>query len=367
MQLLRLTLFDFAVVFFASSAVVLGPITSVSLWRTKMTQARASKWFALLILAVCAYLVTEIINFGDFYALSPRFYYSPLRFTFSFGPLFFFYVRTLIDPNYEWRPIDWLHWVLPLSQVILSLGLGFQSVQVKHLFWQQVSIPWYGFFDTFWTAASIIAYGAAAIFLLRTNTQPAKSKFVWQMIAVFMTCGLITFTIDVLLVNTLNIEVYLYPFWDSLPVIIYSVSLLFIMVRGVSFHNMQIKLRRENYGIDVVRLSQLKDQLHELMQANEPFLDANLTQSGLAKQLGIPVKHLSYVINEGFGKSYTEFVNHYRIEKTCSLLRDEAYTDQSILDIALLAGFSSKSTFNRLFRTQTGITPSQYRKQRKPE
>lgn len=361
--MLRLTIFDFAVVFFASSAVVLGPITSASLWRSKIMNGRASKWFALLILSISAYLVTVIITFGDFYSVSPRFYYSPLRFTFSFGPLFFFYVRQLLSPDYEWKPADWLHWILPIGQVILSLGLGFQSVQVKHLFWQNIDIPWYQYFDTFWTAASIIGYGTAALGMLNADANKAKKSFVWQIIAVFLVCGLITFTIDVVLINIFKIEVHLYPFWDSFPVLIYSVSLLFIMIRGIGFHNSPIKPRKENYGIDAIQLNQLKAQLDRLMRDEEPFLDPNLTQSRLAKQMGISAKHLSYVMNEGYGQSYTEFVNHHRIQKACDLLRDDEFKDQSILEIALLAGFNSKSTFNRLFRLQTGITPSQYRKQ----
>jgi AraC-like DNA-binding protein len=35
---------------------------------------------------------------------------------------------------------------------------------------------------------------------------------------------------------------------------------------------------------------------------------------------------------------------------------------QSIIELAFLAGYNSKSSFNRLFKLDTGQTPSQYRK-----
>ena len=368
MQVLRLTLLDFAVIFFASGAVVLAPVTSATLWRSKPIERHGSRWFVLLTLAATAYLITEIINFGGFYALSPRFYYSPLRFTFAFGPLFFFFVRELTDPNYRWKQIDWLHWVLPILQLLLSLTLGFQSVEVKHLFWQQVDIPWYRFFDSFWTASSIIGYGLASILTLRIDAPPARKKVVWTLIIVFLSVGLVTFTVDVVFANIFKVEFYRYPFWNSLPIIIYSVSLVFITIRGAVFYNLHNKFakpRREHYGIQADQLKQLTKQLTDLMETKQPFLNPNLTRLALAQQMGISSKHLSYIINEGVGKSYNDFVNHYRIEYACKLLKDDAYRDRSILDIALETGFSSKSTFNRLFRLQTGQTPSQLRKQHK--
>ena len=94
-----------------------------------------------------------------------------------------------------------------------------------------------------------------------------------------------------------------------------------------------------------------------------PFIALILASAFFGALNGLNLEEIINLINEGFGKSYTELVNQYRIEKACSLLKDYAFQDQSILEIALIAGFSSKSTFNRLFRAQTGLTPSQYRKE----
>ena len=54
-------------------------------------------------------------------------------------------------------------------------------------------------------------------------------------------------------------------------------------------------------------------------------------------------------------------MNEYRI----NYIRERMQQDQSskILDLAMTAGFSSKSTFNAVFKQFTGLTPSQYRRQ----
>lgn len=59
------------------------------------------------------------------------------------------------------------------------------------------------------------------------------------------------------------------------------------------------------------------------------------------------------------GISPIEFLNRYRLEMSCRLLRD---TDTQITEIAYSTGFSQASYYNRVFTKEFGLTPSQYRK-----
>lgn len=54
------------------------------------------------------------------------------------------------------------------------------------------------------------------------------------------------------------------------------------------------------------------------------------------------------------------YLKHYRIMKSCQLLRD---TDRSISEIADSCGFQSVSYFISVFRKSMGISPAKYRKQ----
>lgn len=62
------------------------------------------------------------------------------------------------------------------------------------------------------------------------------------------------------------------------------------------------------------------------------------------------------------GQSPLEYVNAYRIHRSMNLLRT---TGDSIQSIAARSGFSSIAAFNRNFRQYAGVSPSQWRSERK--
>lgn len=58
------------------------------------------------------------------------------------------------------------------------------------------------------------------------------------------------------------------------------------------------------------------------------------------------------------GKTFTEFVNEFRVTHACKLISE---TDMSIAAICFESGFNNSSHFNRLFKNTTGKTPLEYR------
>ena len=110
------------------------------------------------------------------------------------------------------------------------------------------------------------------------------------------------------------------------------------------------------------RLLELKSMLKQLMMSNEPYLESDLTLSALAKQLGITSNQLSYVINHGFDANFYAYINTFRIDKAKQVLSDKKYDHLSIVGVAFESGFSSKTSFNTIFKKMTGLTPSEYKK-----
>jgi AraC-like DNA-binding protein len=105
-----------------------------------------------------------------------------------------------------------------------------------------------------------------------------------------------------------------------------------------------------------------KQQIEQYMSENKPYLNDDLTLTTLAEQLKLNPYYLSQVLNEGLGESFYKFINRYRVEESKRLLLDPAFKHYSILAIALEAGFSTKTTFNKTFKEHFGISPSEYRK-----
>jgi len=99
--------------------------------------------------------------------------------------------------------------------------------------------------------------------------------------------------------------------------------------------------------------------LTEHMEKEQTFLDSQLTLSRLSDAIGITTHHLSEVLNQQKGKNFYQFVNEYRINYFCQQLQNNH--NLKLLDLAMDAGFSSKSTFNSVFKQNKGVTPSQYR------
>lgn len=105
------------------------------------------------------------------------------------------------------------------------------------------------------------------------------------------------------------------------------------------------------------------EKLLEYMKQEKPYLDSELTIGALASALSIPDRELSQVINEKINKHFCDFVNQYRVEEAKKLLEKSlSRRKMSILGIAFDVGFNSKSSFNTVFKRNTGLTPSQYRK-----
>lgn len=114
-------------------------------------------------------------------------------------------------------------------------------------------------------------------------------------------------------------------------------------------------------GLDPPRLAELRTRLDELMQLEKPWLENDLTLSQLAARLGVSPHHLSQVLNDALGQSFFDYVNSRRVAEVKRCLGDPAYASQTLIEIALAAGFNSKAAFNTAFRKHTGLTPSQFR------
>jgi AraC-like DNA-binding protein len=109
-----------------------------------------------------------------------------------------------------------------------------------------------------------------------------------------------------------------------------------------------------------IRSSLLK-VVRQHMQEHQSYLDNQLTLTRLAEIVGISTHHLSEVLNQHEGKNFYQFVNEYRINYICEKMKHDK--EIKILDLAMSAGFSSRSTFNAVFKQFVKLTPSQYRKQ----
>lgn len=109
--------------------------------------------------------------------------------------------------------------------------------------------------------------------------------------------------------------------------------------------------------------AKLLENIVQYMEEEQPYLESELSLDALARYTNLSSHYLSEILNQQANKNFYQFVNEYRIKTVCSQISSNP--KERLIDLALSAGFSSKSTFNAVFKQFKGMTPSQYRKQLK--
>jgi AraC-like DNA-binding protein len=94
------------------------------------------------------------------------------------------------------------------------------------------------------------------------------------------------------------------------------------------------------------------------------FQEPGLTAAAVALSQGVSPRYLQRLL-ETSGTTFTQRVTELRLQRAFTLLNEASDGAGRIVDVALAAGFSDISQFNRLFRARFGDTPSAVRAHRR--
>lgn len=109
----------------------------------------------------------------------------------------------------------------------------------------------------------------------------------------------------------------------------------------------------------------LADALERLMRDERVYRSEELTVASLAARLAVPEYRLRRLINQRLGhRNFNAFVNGYRLDEARAALANPAQRELPVLSIALEAGFQSIGPFNRAFKAATGLTPTEFRREK---
>ena len=145
----------------------------------------------------------------------------------------------------------------------------------------------------------------------------------------------------------------------SFTFILYLVVLLLVFRNSKSTSFFQEKEKYKNKELDNETMVLIDKKLSVIME-KELFLNQNFSLDEAAKELKLTKHVLSQYVNEVLGKSFSNLIKEYRIEKAKMLLKTEKnYTIESL---GYDSGFNSKSTFFTAFKKNTGLTPAEYQK-----
>lgn len=104
------------------------------------------------------------------------------------------------------------------------------------------------------------------------------------------------------------------------------------------------------------------EDLETEMKENKLYRRKDLTLQMLSELMGTNTTYMSDVINSFSGKSFSSYLNSYRMEEVLEELSDPSNTEP-INTIFEKAGYTSRTTYTRIFRSEVGCTPSKYREE----
>jgi YesN/AraC family two-component response regulator len=113
-------------------------------------------------------------------------------------------------------------------------------------------------------------------------------------------------------------------------------------------------------GLNEEKASEIYSDLTRLMKEHSSYKNEELTLVELSKRLKVHPNHLSQVINEMEGKNFYNYTNSLRINEFIKLASLPENKKHTMISLAYDCGFSSKSTFNKHFKLNTGKTPTEF-------
>jgi AraC-like DNA-binding protein len=117
-----------------------------------------------------------------------------------------------------------------------------------------------------------------------------------------------------------------------------------------------------SYIISESQRKLLKSRLQQLLEDERIYTKKDLRIVDVSARLNTNRTYVSRVINQEYGKSFSDLINYYRFKEARQMLISKEYALLSVSEIAQRAGFPSESSFYRIFKKETGVSPGDWRK-----
>jgi len=103
------------------------------------------------------------------------------------------------------------------------------------------------------------------------------------------------------------------------------------------------------------------DKLDKIVQyISVHYTNPDLDQEDMQRELGISAREIGALLKEKLHTSFKNYLNQIRLAEVKRLLKE---TNLPISDCAYRAGYNNISHFNRVFKTETGVSPKQFREE----
>lgn len=305
----------------------------------------------------------------------------------TFGPFLFLYTKNLLYRRWFFKSRDFLHY----TPFIFFTFLYFTFFKGKlsfdnHMFFLDDEYLWVRLMYSIAFMSSVNYYTYLTLKILGRHRKQLKDRFsflsernelnwLYVLTAIFGVTYFLYFSLGTY--NVLMKQGFFDIAYTSdvfLTILAFSVSYfgikqpyLFKVIPEENEEFMALKKKNEskrkykNSNLTEEQKEEYVKHIFTFMDEERPFINPELTVQDLSKQLNISRHHLTELLNNDIGKNFFTFINEYRVEEVKRRLLDTRFEHLTIVAIAFESGFNSKSTFNSIFKQNTGNTPSQWK------
>ena len=311
-------------------------------------------------------------------------FFVPFQQLFLIGPVFFFYVKSLLNESLQYSQKDVIHFLPAVAYLIYSLVVVISDVLIlddyyfyadgrdKDLdFWYQMAGLISMLFYLFKSLRYYYSYRKISLQEV-SYAEDIAHKWIEHFTIAF---GLILLLRVLFFIINPEWGEFGSKYWYYLS---FSVLLLYISITGYSntirttltldpallmdlqpVVKVQDILNHENPEEALV-IREWKDKIIRLFEDRELYKKPDLTLTDIAMFLETNRNIISRVINQEFNMNLNDFVNEMRTKAVITKLEKGEHIHSTLLGIAMECGFNSKTTFNRAFKKHTGKTPKQF-------
>ncbi len=304
------------------------------------------------------------------------------------GPIIFLYARQNLHPRKKLHKFDLVH-LIPFALDLIGIsGYLFSSFEYKQEILQNLysnpsdfkNVEIHLFFHPMGSyvirIGSVLGYAFYNLFTFRNfylekniaNSDENRKRSIQWLVVFHILVVLTTISYVFYIVNIFSTG----EFFTMVNSVLLGISAFGICLMGLSlmfFPSILYGISKVSYKpIDPDELytnnpfyDVLKTKIDTYFVEKEPFLKKNFSRVDLAKALKVPSHQITFCFKYVYQSSFPAYKLEYRINWIKNALKNPEYQELSIEEIGKKAGFASKSSFFVSFKSQTGMTPSEYR------
>lgn len=364
---------DMFLLFTALQSVLLGFFT---LFMPRQNRF-AMRWLCAFFISIGIYNFCTELLWNDEVAFLRDMISAPLVFllsaaTIATGPLLWCYLKAFTSQNGQIKTIQWWHFfpavALPLVTIVLGVTADTILIDGRHLTFSSPSG---------WLLAATrtvpLVYAIITVRYVWGIREHFQENFPWVQ----------SLGIEWLMLLSMSyLVLWAWSFWvqvtggwmptgvaDIFGVAANYVS--FVLINTLFFVNFYFAMRITRTQMEFNREREKKvdvdfsavDKIMAAITEQKIFCQKNMTIEKFSDAVGLPVKEVSQVINTHFESNFVEFINTHRVREVQRLLEMPEHQTTAIAKLYYMAGFNSKSAFQRFFKRVAGVSPTEYREQ----